>query len=221
MTVRQFLKSIGSGVTALSVMACAGADEPLVTNVGRFEIPFDVDAAPGESVEGYAVLFGSQDGGVTWEKLQTVPASQSGFQFAAPRDGRYAFAVRRMDAQGNLQEAINNATPELEIVVDTIAPELKLELFEAAPGQVMLKWQSADTNLNVQTLKLEFSEGNDGRWRPVRTSPNANGQIQLQTTPGSVVSVRGSITDFAGNVGQKTGQLVLNTNQAASAAPVD
>lgn len=216
MTIRQFLRSLGSGATVLSLMASTAADEPLVTNVGRFEIPFDVDAEPGEAVAGYAVLFGSQDGGTSWEQLQTVPATQQGFEFSAPRDGHYAFAVRRMDAQGNLQEAINGARPELEIVVDTTAPELKLDLYEVSPGQVLLKWQSADSNLNPATLKLEFSEGGDGRWKSVRVTPAATGQFNLQITPGSVVAVRGVVSDHAGNAGQKTSQLVLKANSPAT-----
>ena len=112
MTLNQWMTALRrrlSVVTTAAVLASlslstetAFADETLVTRVGRFQIPFDVEAEPGQPVEGFAVLYGSQDNGATWEQLQSVPAAQGKFTFNAPRDGRYSFAIRVADAQGNL-----------------------------------------------------------------------------------------------------------------------
>ncbi len=77
--------SAAASLAAISLStSTAAADEPLVTRIGRFQIPFDVEAEPGQPVEGFAVLFGSQDGGQTWEQLQSVPAAQGKFTFNAP-----------------------------------------------------------------------------------------------------------------------------------------
>lgn len=198
------------GFTEFSV-----ADEPLITNVGRFEIPFDIEAEPGQRPEGFAVLFGSQDGGRNWEKLNSVPAAAGSFTFSAPRDGRYAFAIRTTDAQGNLQQAIQGSAPELEVVVDTLAPDIRLDLLDAGSGQVLVNWVIRDAAIVPQTLNIEFADGSDGRWKPVRLTAASSGQASVQVPAGSVVSVRAAVRDAAGNQGETSAQLVLS-----SAGPV-
>jgi hypothetical protein len=221
MTMFQFLKSIRQELkrSALTVVIvgtavvlrseCVTAEEPLVTKVGRFEIPFDIEAEPGKRPEGFAVLFSSQDGGSTWEKLSTVPAVSESFTFTAPRDGHYSFAIRTTDAQGNLQQAIQGSAPELEIVVDTVSPDIQLDLLDGGNGQVLVNWVLKDASVAAQTLSIEFADGTDGRWKPVRFVPAVNGQAAIQCAGSSVVSVRAAVRDVAGNQGEKSTQLVL------------
>ncbi|MEZ6041771.1 MAG: hypothetical protein R3C20_14795 [Planctomycetaceae bacterium] len=185
------------------------AQETVATNVSRFEIPFEVEAAPGETAQGFAVLYGSLDGGATWDKLQTVAAADEVFQFSAPRDGTYAFAVRMADAAGNLQSEIVGSRPELQVRVDTTAPELRLDLYEVAPGEVVLGWQTPDAAADLQSLSLEYADGQDGRWKTVPVTQPTLGQTSLQVAAGSVVSVRGTLVDAAGNQTHKSAQLVL------------
>ncbi len=229
MTMIDFLKSVRRGwcrstlpvfVTGVAAVAFpwnASADEALVTNVGRFEIPFEVEADPGSRPQGFAVLFGSQDGGLTWDRLNTVPAANGSFTFSAPRDGHYSFAIRTTDTQGNLQQAIQGSVPELEVIVDTVAPEIRLDLLDAGNGQFQINWITRDASIAPQTLVIEFADGTDGRWKPVRLIPASSGQATAQAPAGSVVSVRASIRDAAGNQGESTSQVVL---RAASAAEI-
>ena len=232
MTMLKFLKSVRCGLnrSALPALmagaaggvfsACVVAEEPLITNVGRFEIPFDIDTKPGQSAEGFAVLFGSQDGGRQWEKLNTVPAASGSFTFSAPRDGRYSFAIRTTDAQGNLQQAIQGSTPELEVVVDTVAPDIRLDLLDAGNGQVLINWITKDATIVPQTLMIEFADGTDGRWKPVPLTAAASGQASIQAPAGSVVSVRSAVKDAAGNQGETSSQLVVRSaGPTASVVP--
>ena len=126
---------------AVPLWSSAASDEDIVvTNIGRFEIPFEVEGADDSGADGFAVLFGSQDGGKTWDKLQSVPANRGAFVFTAPRDGKYSFAIRMTDAQGNLETAIEGSKPEMEVIVDTVAPKLQLEVIEVTPGQALVNW---------------------------------------------------------------------------------
>lgn len=231
MTLRQFIASVRCLRKSLSVAAflgaatsltgpglsCASGDEPLVTNVGQFQIPFDVETEPGQKAEGFAVLFGSQNGGANWEQLQSVPASQDAFMFAAPRDGRYSFAIRMTDAQGNVTPPAKNTAAELNVVVDTVSPDLKVELFESAPGQILINWTCTDVSVNPDTLAIEYADGTNGRWKPVSVDALANGQAVIPVGQGSVIAVRAQISDAAGNRGEASTQLVL---QGVSQAPV-
>ena len=221
MTMLKFLKSVRrgfdrsalpaflAGAAAVAFPVRAAADESLVTNVGRFEIPFEIETEPGQRPEGFAVLFGSQDGGRNWEKLNTVPAASGSFTFSAPRDGRYSFAIRTTDAQGNLQQAIQGSAPELDVVVDTAEPEIQLDLLDAGNGQVLINWIAKDAAIVPQSLMIEFADGADGRWRPVPLTAAISGQAMVQAPAGSVISVRSAVQDAAGNQGETSAQLVL------------
>jgi hypothetical protein len=203
-------KSLGL-VTGLMSPAVLADGPELVTNVSRFEIPFELELSAGEQPEGFAVLFGSQDDGATWHQLQSVPAAQGGFPFVAARDGRYAFAIRMTDEAGNLLETIDGSAPELEIIVDTVAPDLQLQLLDGGPGQVLVSWTIRDAAADLTSLKLEYADAADGRWRPVPVQAAASGQARLPASPGSVISVRGSVDDAAGNRGEAGSQLVCSS----------
>ena len=235
MTLRQFIASVRCHRKSLSVTAFLGAaislsgpginlasgDEPLVTNVGQFQIPFDVETEPGQKAEGFAVLFGSQNGGANWEQLQSVPASQDAFMFAAPRDGRYSFAIRMTDPQGNVTPPAKNTAAELDVVVDTVSPDLKVELFESAPGQILINWTCTDASVNPETLSIEYADGTNGRWKPVSVDAVANGQTVVTSGQGSVIAVRAQISDAAGNRGEASTQLVSKgVSHAPAAGPM-
>lgn len=213
-----------AGVLSFAAPAIGMAEEPVVTNVGHFQIPFDVETEPGQAVQGYAILFGSQDGGSRWDRLQSVPAAESAFMFAAPRDGSYSFAIRLTDFQGNVQPPAENSAPELDVIIDTIAPDLKLELFESGPSQVVVNWTCTDTSAVPESLVIEFADGGNGRWKPLQIRPSANGQALIPVTAAAVVAVRASISDLAGNRAEATSQIVspgsaIATNNGATAAP--
>ncbi len=207
-----------AGLILATSPSCVAAEDALVTNVGRFQIPFDVESEPGQPVTGFAVLFGSQDDGAHWEQLQSISAAQKAFMFSAPRDGRYSFAIRITDAQGNLQTAIQGSPPELEVVVDTVAPDLKLELFESSPGQVLVNWTSTDSSVAPESLAIEYADGADGRWKPVEFRPATSGQALITASTGSVISVRAAMTDTAGNRVETSSQIV---GQPVAPVPVN
>ncbi|MCA9058218.1 MAG: hypothetical protein KDA85_06950 [Planctomycetaceae bacterium] len=223
MSLQKMLKAVlgGAAIAACSSASLPGslfAAESLTTNAGRFEIPFDMTS---EQTEGqYAVLFGSQDGGASWEQLQVVPAAQQGFPFQAARDGRYTFAVRMMDAQGKLNQPIQGAEPELEIVVDTTRPDLQLELYEVAPGQVMARWLASDPSLMPSTLTVEYSDGVSGRWKTANPELTASGQAAIRIPPGSVVVARASISDAAENIAEATARLMSQNAVPSTASPL-
>ncbi len=203
-------RSVVAGLSALALPASGVAGDALLTQSTTFRIPFTVDAMPGTPVSGHAILFTSVDGGPL-EQTQRVPATAQGFQFTAPRDGHYAFAVRMTDATGNLRAPTEPMAPELEVIVDSAAPQLQLELIESAPGQIQVRWNSGETQISLGSLRLEYAEGSDGRWKPLPVQSAPAGQATITTQPGTVVSVRGSVNDLAGNRGEGSGQLVLSS----------
>ena len=211
--------AVVAGSLALTLPASV-ADEPeqLITNTARFEIPFEVSVEQGKPGAGFAVLYGSQNSGKTWERLQSVPISRGSFVFTAPRDGHYSFAIRMTDSRGSLLQPIEGSAPEMDVFVDTVPPALKLEITEPEAGQAIVSWTTSDPSVNPESMTLEFSDGLSGIRRKADITPAASGQIQLPLPPGSTIEIRASITDNAGNRGEARKQYVSDFEPGEASA---
>ena len=182
----------------------AATDEPdvLITRNTRFEIPYELDATSDEPVLGFAVLYGSDDDGENWTRLQSVPAARGAFIFTAPRDGRYSFAIRMTDQSGVLLEGIEGSEPELQIEVDTEGPEIDVKVTEPEPGKALIAWNCRDQRVDVSSLALEVVDGTTGARRQVKIEADIKGEALLPVPQGGVMQVRVSILDLAGNRGE-------------------
>ncbi|MCR9202600.1 MAG: hypothetical protein NXI04_28495 [Planctomycetaceae bacterium] len=208
MMLKKMVRWIGQGCAATALMAAACGADPLLTNTTSFRIPFAVDGAKDE-VTGNAVLFAGFEGG-PMELVNTVPASAGGFEFQADADGRYSFAVRMTDASGAVVNPGEAITPELEVIVDQIAPRLNIQLTEIATGRLNVAWTCSEQSITPDSLKLEYAEGSDGRWKLIDVAPGSMGQTTITVQAGTSVEVRGSISDLAGNQGQNAAQTVMS-----------
>lgn len=203
-------------VWMMAFATCMGA-EPLMTNSTSFRIPFTLESTPGPSASGYAVLYGARDGG-PMQQIKRVPVSEREFQFSAPSDGTWQFAIRMTDSAGRPSESAGPLTPELEVVVDTVAPGLNLSLSDAGQGSVHVTWESKD-DFVLGSLNLQYAEGNDGRWKSLSVPLAASGDTRIQSRPGTSVAVRAQVTDRAGNTGSVTREVILASAPAAPAIP--
>lgn len=215
MKLKDLVQLAGRGLSAIALLSTAWSADPLLTNTTSFRIPFAVESASGGPVAGSAILFASVNGGAM-EQVQRVAASSGGFEFVAPVDGRYAFAVRMTGPGGQLTGDSGRLVPELEVIVDTLAPELTIQLTEAGPGLLGVHWTTADSQITPGSLVLEYAEGADGRWQRIPEATEASGQFTIETQPGTSVAVRGSLTDLAGNQGSGNAQIVLSRPAATT-----
>lgn len=208
MMLKKLVRWFGRGCATTALMAAACGADPLLTNTTSFRIPFAVDGAK-DTVTGNAVLFAGFEGG-PMELVNTVPASAGGFEFQADTDGRYSFAVRMTDASGAVVNPGEAITPELEVIVDQIAPRLNIQLTEIATGRLNVAWTCSEQSITPDSLKLEYAEGSDGRWKLIDVAPGSMGQTTITVQAGTSVEVRGSISDLAGNQGQNAAQTVMS-----------
>ena len=215
MKLNSMIRFAGRSCSALAMFGMAMASDPLLTNTTIFRIPFAVDGA-GPGVSGSAVLFAGVNNS-PMEQVQTVDASSGGFKFTAPSDGKYSFAVRMTDNNGSLIGNEESLIPELEVVVDTIAPRLKFQLTDMGQGKVGVSWNCNETSVDPGSLRLEYAEGADGRWKPIAATPAASGQANITAQPGTSIEVRGFISDLAGNQGSGSAQTVIS--QTSNPAP--
>ena len=186
---------------------------PVFTNKVRFRIPFRSDPAEMQRLEAREVqLFVSTDHGTRWRMVDKAEPRADHFDFLAPNDAEYWFAVRTLDGFNRLHPRGNNIEPGLKVVVDATPPVLELLLTELEPGKVELRWTAADDHLDATKLRLEYRQPDSPEWQQVGVVPQAGGQTAWTVPAGGVVAVRGTISDLAGNTA--TAERELNVHPA-------
>jgi hypothetical protein len=203
---------------ALSAAPLDAAGKPVVTNKLRFRIPFRFDAVTLQRMNARELqLFVSQNRGGNWELAQTIPPQTGRFEFQAPADGEYWFAVRTIDGFGQAHPPGPTLEPGLMVVVDSLPPSLALNLEQAANGKVELSWSASDANLDPTTLLLESQQPGQDGWQTVSVIPNHRGMTSWTVPASGLVTIRGSISDLAGNRGQAQAQLQASGSGPAQA----
>lgn len=193
-----------------------------MTRQPDFGIPFQL--SPNSPVAPAEVrLYLSAQQGRDWKLYQRQATSASGFQFRAPADGEYWFAVRTADPRGQLISH-QSWQPELKVVVDTRMPQLDLRLKVDASGKATAEWVAQDANLAPHTFRMQYQD-QQGQWKDVSVQTPAADQWQQEwqeraqwwvSPNGRELLVRAEILDRAGNVTtvNKTVSLAQTANRA-------
>lgn len=214
---------IPSSMRRVLCMACAlvlsagtadCAVKPVLTNKHRFRIPFRFDQEALQRMNARELqLYTSPNRGGSWELAQSIRPQTGKFEFQAPADGEYWFAVRTVDGSGQPHPPGSKLEAGLIVVVDSLSPSLAVNLEQTSPGKIQLTWSASDANLDPTTLRLEYIQPGQSAWQTVSVVPTQRGMTAWTVTAAGRVAVRGSISDLAGNRGQTEAELV------ASAAP--
>jgi len=146
----------------------------------------------------------SRTGANDWATLEEAEPNVQGFSYHAPEDGEYWFALRHLDRRGQPWPNAN-VQPQMRIVVDTMPPKLTLEGSPDATGEMILRYEARDANLQANSLMLEV-RGVGSQWAPLRlptpdiAQPNRLvGRVRWRPpTSAESIEVRGVITDRAG-----------------------
>ncbi len=194
--------------------------KPIATNKTRFRIPFKFDAAALQKMNARELqLHVSADRGLTWELAQTLAPDGGKFEYQAPADGEFWFSVKTVDGRNQLHPPTGQYETGLIVVVDTAQPLLDISLKQIAPGRVQLSWQAADANLDPSTLKLEYYQPGSQAWDVVEVAARASGQTTWNVAQSGQVTVRGTISDAATNVGRSQSQLQIAAAGEPAPAP--
>jgi hypothetical protein len=110
---------------AVAIPAAAAADAPLPeivkTSQREFCVPFDLDLDTAGPQPREVQLHVSEDRGQTWKLCSTVKPDRHSFQFIAPQEGEYWFAVRTVDPHGKCWPDVLER-PEMRVVVEPLDP---------------------------------------------------------------------------------------------------
>ena len=187
--------------------------KPVYSSKTRFRIPFKFDAAALKRANTREVqLYVSTNQGDAWELAQTLPPDGSKFEYSCTSEGEFWFSVKTLDGQGQLTPPRGSYETGLIVIVDTTTPHLDLTLQQIAAGTLQVRWRASDTNLDIESLKLEYLAPGSKDWTLLDVSPRARGETSWKVRQSGIVSVRGSITDAAGNVANPKVQIDVDAD---------
>lgn len=199
------------------------ASPPLLTPTylkqRQFFLPYQLQKS-GKLIERIAKvqLLLSRTGLNDWTTLEEAEPNVMGFTYHAPEDGEYSFAIRHLDRRGQPWPS-NEVQPQRRIIVDTKQPELSLEGSQDTNGELVIRYEARDANLQAETLLLEVRGANDA-WIPLQPAehdvaqPNRLvGRVRWRPPAATqAVELRAAIADRAGHRVQAQEQISARTS---------
>src|SRR5262249_31851408 len=181
-----------------SVQAQAIVGDVSYTKQTYFRIPFNTD--PSERRLKQVQLYYSTDQGQSWHPYNSVTPDQRFFDFQAPADGVYWFAVRTVDVDGRGNPLnMQGARPGLKVCVDTQPPTIRLRGLPPREGEVGVEWDVRDDNLDAGGLRLEYRLPAVAEWVPLGGDLAVSGQRYWKPAAPGLVEVRLKARDRADN----------------------
>jgi hypothetical protein len=216
------LLALGVWLTAEPIRAQDPADTTSYSKDAVFRIPFNTDAAARlKQIQ----LYVSTDQGQTWKQVEAVTPDRRWFQFTAPRDGLYWFAVRTVDVDNRAYPPqMDNVRPGLKVLVDTQPPRIRLRSLPPRDAEVGVEWEVSDENPLPGGIRLEYRLPGNATWMPVAVDLPGKGERYWRPGTNGPVEVRLLAKDRALNEAEEKTTLSPGPGGSAGqppAAPAD
>jgi hypothetical protein len=160
--------------------------------------------------------------GAPWTLRDKAPATQTAFNFQAPKDGEYWFTMVTVDRQGKFAPAdIAKEGPAIAVVVDTQPPQLDPILVGTLPEGHVIQCDVRDAHLDSTRTRVQY-QTNDKVFRdlePVLDRPNT---WCIPAQANITGQLRFCASDLAGNVTTRECSLAQlpSPTRPASAQPM-
>ncbi|HMC88451.1 MAG TPA: hypothetical protein VKI17_02840, partial [Gemmataceae bacterium] len=134
-----FVSVLASLALLRSEALAQGPPTKLYTRDQHFILPLMLDDKERASLQDVQ-LFVKNGPADVWLCKETVPATQTGFDFHVPQDGEYWFAIASIDKTGKLNPADpSHMAPGLIVVVDSTPPEVLLQTLPPSARGVLIE----------------------------------------------------------------------------------
>ena len=198
---------MGFGTIALlGLIATPGQVPADVTpwNSPSMKIPIDYHPSKKGEIRDL-LLYVSPDQGANWQQQAVAtPEKDTNFNFTAPADGTYWFCMVVVDKSGKRDPAdVFKARPEqiMKVLFDTKKPVVTVIAAQRTGDDAFVSWKIVEKNPDWAKFRLEYSVAGTS-WTPVTTRPEAEGSAQFRVNGPGAVTVRLSVTDYAGLTGE-------------------
>jgi hypothetical protein len=154
-------------------------------------------------------LWGTRDGGKSWQSFGKDPKGQSPMLVTVPEDGLYGFRMAIQNGPGTAgRPPLAGEVPGIWIGIDLTKPVGRITAARQGIGRegdkLFIAWEASDNHeLAARPISLSYSERLGGPWTPMATGLENSGQYQWQLA-GNVpqrLYLRLEVHDAAGNMG--------------------
>ena len=147
------------------------------------------------------MFYVSTDQGKTWVGAGNAKPTQDAFNFHAEKDGLYWFTVQAKDRDGKYDPPdIAQVAPALKVMIDTQRAARANRRGRRVGEEVVVSWQTLDTQADVNSLRLEYRAAGDpaATWQFVPATAALSGQSRFKPTISGPITVRLQMNDQAG-----------------------
>ncbi len=175
-------------------------------NSRAFQLTYDTLALGGSNVP--IRLWGTRDGGMTWQSFGADSKGQSPMLVTVPEEGIYGFDMLLQNGNRAGQPPLPGEKPRTWIGVDLTRPVGRITQARQGAGRdadkLFISWEASDNRaLADKPISLSFSESAGGPWTSIVADAANAGQYAwpLHARLPQRVYLRLEIRDAAGNIG--------------------
>ena len=180
---------------------------PFYSNSRTFSLDYELEVNPGIGVQSVE-LWGTTDGGKTWDAWGPDPDRRSPMDVAVEEDGLFGFRIVILSSAGVASNRpIAGDTPDMWVLVDAESPVAQLTSAQYGVGNeqggLVLEYLARDHHLADRPVSLSFSETPRGPWITIASGLPNQGRY-LWTSDAHLprhVFLKLDVMDKAGNVG--------------------
>jgi hypothetical protein len=148
-------------------------------------------------------LYAQVNGG-PWEPVAEASTAQRGFEYKAPRDGKYVLGVMGVYNDHTQPASPDFLKPEMRVIIDSRPPTIVLRPTVPQGGVAGVTWDIADENLDLRSFSLEYRWPGQPEFLPLEAEPRAQGGQSWRLTAGQKLDIRLRVKDLAGNPAEQT-----------------
>ena len=177
--------------------------QPRVVNSRLFEVEYTDPDQP--MTVGRVELWGTRDGGVTWQSYGFDSDSRSPMLAQVPDAGKYGFTVVFHPSYGqSAQLPQRGQKPDLHIEVDLTRPDAQLQGVDRpsdGSNALDIRWRATDSRLGQKPVSLFYADALAGQWRPIAKGIENTGRYRwkLPRNLPDKINIRIDVIDAAGN----------------------
>lgn len=172
-----------------------------------FELKYDLPQAALRSRR--VEVWGTNDGGQTWQRFAVDADGQSPAAVSTPAEGLYGFKLVVQNEQGLVEfPPARGDQPDVWVQVDLTRPNCRLVRAEQGrpprDNELTIEWQADDDHLGALPVALEYARTLQGPWQVISLNlPNTGRYVWTmpERTPASF-HLRLRVRDEAGNEGE-------------------
>jgi hypothetical protein len=183
-------------------------EHPYMVNSRNFALEYEVESV-GPSGVAKVEIWGTRDGGHTWQSFGIKPREQGPVKVSVPEEGLYGFRITVQDGNGvGSKPPKSGDLPELWVGVDVTNPVAKLTAIDLGSGdhagELLIRWEASDALLSARPITLLFSERPEGPWSAIAAGLENTGfySWRLDNRVPDSIYLRLDVRDEAGNIGQ-------------------